>query len=94
MRTNNVQERTNREIKRRSRVVQVFPSKKSLIRFVGAALAEIDEQWAERRWFSESSMLEIMEKAKPVPPATYDGTAVEHAEKIMQLVLADNGKVA
>lgn len=94
LRTNNVQERTNREIKRRSRVVQVFPSKKSLIRFVGAALAEIDEQWAERRWFSESSMLEIMEKAKPVPPATYDGTAVEHAEKIMQLVLADNGKVA
>ena len=61
---------------------------------MGAALAEIDEQWAERRWFSESSMLEIMEKAKPVPPATYDGTAVEHAEKIMQLVLADNGKVA
>ena len=30
LRTNNVQERTNREIKRRSRVVQVFPSEKSL----------------------------------------------------------------
>lgn len=94
LRTNNVQERTNREIKRRSRVVQVFPSRKSLIRFVGAILAEIDEQWGERRWFSKASMLEILEKAKPIPPATYEGTAAEHAEKIMKLVLADNGKVA
>lgn len=94
LRTNNVQERTNREIKRRSRVVQVFPSRKSLIRFVGAILAEIDEQWGERRWFSKSSMLEILEKAKPIPPATYEGTAAEHAEKIMKLVLADKGKVA
>lgn len=31
LRTNNVQERANREIKRRSRVVQVFPSESSLL---------------------------------------------------------------
>lgn len=38
LRTNNVQERTNREIKRRSRVVQVFPSEKSLLRLAGAVM--------------------------------------------------------
>lgn len=35
LRTNNLQERANREIKRCSRVVQVFPSEKSLERLVG-----------------------------------------------------------
>ena len=35
LRTNNLQERANREIKRRSRVVQVFPSERSLERLVG-----------------------------------------------------------
>ena len=39
IRTNNVQERMNREIKRRSRVVQVFPSVESALRLVGAACA-------------------------------------------------------
>ena len=37
--TNNVQERANREMKRRSCIVQVFPPRKSLIRFAGAVLA-------------------------------------------------------
>lgn len=94
LRTNNVQERMNREIKRRSRVVQVFPSRKSLIRMVGAVLAELDEEWSERRWFSERSMEEILEKAKPAPPPGYQGTAGEHAGRIMQLLFADCGKAA
>ena len=42
LRTNNVQERANRELKRRSRVVQVFPSRKSLIRMMGAVFSEMD----------------------------------------------------
>ncbi|WP_418863175.1 IS256 family transposase [Slackia isoflavoniconvertens] len=40
IRTNNVQERTSREIKRRTRAVQVFPSVESMIRLVGAVMAE------------------------------------------------------
>ena len=42
LRTNNVQERTNRGIKRRSRVVQVFPSTGSLVRLAGAVMCEQD----------------------------------------------------
>ena len=38
LRTNNVQERTNREIKRRSRAVQVFPSVPSLVCLAGAVM--------------------------------------------------------
>ena len=43
LRTDNVQERCNREIKRRTRVVQVFPSVKSLERLAGAVMCEVDE---------------------------------------------------
>lgn len=40
LRTNNLQERTNREIKRRSRVVQVFPPMASLERLTGAVVCD------------------------------------------------------
>ena len=48
LRTNNVRERANRELKRRSRVVQVFPSRRSLIRMPGAVFSEMDEDWGGR----------------------------------------------
>lgn len=59
LRTNNVQERTNREIKRRSRVVQVFPSEKSLLRLVGAVLCDQAEAWSDSHYFSERKMAEM-----------------------------------
>ena len=59
LRTNNVKERTNREIKRRSRVVQVFPSSASLVRLAGAVMCEQDEIWQESRYFSEARMNEL-----------------------------------
>ena len=91
LRTNNVQERANRELKRRSRVVQVFPSRKSLIRMMGAVFSEMDEAWAERRWFSEPSIARAVEGAAVNAPApAYSGSAAEHACRIIQLVMADN----
>lgn len=59
LRINNVQERTNREIKRRSRVVQVFPSTGSLVRLAGAVMCEQDEIWQESRYFLEVRMNEL-----------------------------------
>ena len=91
LRTNNVQERANRELKRRSRVVQVFPSRKSLIRMMGAVFAEMDEGWAGRRWFTAESIAAAVEGRGCNPPAPgYAGSAQEHARRIMELVVADN----
>ena len=64
LRTNNVQERTNREIKRRSRVVQVFPSTGSLVRLAGAVMCEQDETWQESRYFSEERMDELYDEGR------------------------------
>lgn len=64
LRTNNVQERTNREIKRRSRVVQAFPSTASLVRLAGAVMCEQDEAWQESRYFSEAKMRELYDESR------------------------------
>lgn len=64
LRTNNVQERTNREIKRRSRVVQVFPSTGSLVRLAGTVMCEQDEIWQESRYFSEAKMRELYDEGR------------------------------
>jgi transposase-like protein len=51
-------ERLNKEIKRRSNVVGIFPTPKSVLRLVGALLIEQDDEWrvAERRYFGAESM--------------------------------------
>lgn len=91
LRTNNVQERANRELKRRSRVVQVFPSKKSLIRMLGAVFSEMGESWASRRWFTEESIVQAMGSERAASPApTYEGSPEEHARRIIDVVVADN----
>ena len=60
-----MQERANREIKRRSRVVQVFPSVASLERLVGAVMCDQDEAWADSRYFSAKRMTELYDEAGP-----------------------------
>jgi transposase-like protein len=45
LRTSNLAERVNQEIKRRTRVARIFPNSKSLLRLVTAILADISDHW-------------------------------------------------
>jgi len=62
----NTLERLNKEIKRRTDVVGIFPNQTSLLRLVSAVLEEAQEEWRiQRRYFSAESM----RKLKPPEPA-------------------------
>ncbi len=72
IRSTNPLERLNKEIKRRTRVVGIFPNRASVIRLVGMILAEQDDEWQDgRRYFRPETLVLIDAASEPeeVSPA-------------------------
>ena len=72
-------ERLNKEIKRRTNVVGIFPNDAAIVWLVGAQLLEQQEEWQleRRRFFSEATMAKIPEPEEPLELA--DGEDAEQA---------------
>lgn len=61
MRSTNMLERYNQEIKRRTRVVRIFPNEKSCIRLVSALAIETNEEWMARLYLNMNQKDEVSE---------------------------------
>ena len=75
-------ERVNKEIKRRTDVVGIFPNEAAIVRLAGAVLLEVHDEWAiaERRYLSEGSMARL--------DPTRDDQSTKEVERAKTVLLA------
>ncbi|MFC0215173.1 IS256 family transposase [Paenibacillus chartarius] len=74
LRTTNSVERLNEEVRRRERVIRIFPNRESVIRLIGALLMEQDEKWASGKKYLD--MVEYLEWRESRPKSVSKVTRI------------------
>ena len=93
LRTNNVQERANEEIKRRTKVVGVFPSVESMMRLVGSVRIDVNEEWLGMNFIDAASLKDVCRSEPDRAPIPAD--VVELARiRVMTAIEEKLGKAA
>jgi putative transposase len=64
LRTTNAVERLNEEVRRRERVIRIFPNRESVVRLLGALLMEQDEAWTTGKRYFEMATSEQWRRAQ------------------------------
>ena len=93
LRTNNVQERANAEIKRRTKVVGVFPSVESMMRLVGSVLIDVNEEWLGMNFIDAASLKDVRRAAPCAAPIPDDVVELARA-RIMAAIEEKLGRAA
>jgi putative transposase len=64
MRSTNMLERVNQEIKRRTRVIRIFPNEQACVRLVSTLMMELNQEWMERIYLN----MEVNSEAATTEP--------------------------